>query len=152
MLTLLSVAFAAPPVAPTIEPVDRAALKAELYGPSEAKARMYNFWATWCGPCKEELPRLKAWALAHPELQLTFVDLDLPRLAENVVAPYIASQGLQDFRHLVLADDDQPAALRELLPGWSDAVPVTLVVGPDGGVLHRFDTNVSDAQLATVEP
>jgi thiol-disulfide isomerase/thioredoxin len=39
-----------------------------------------NFWAAWCGPCKEEIPRLQAWekklTAARVAFKVVFVSLD----------------------------------------------------------------------------
>lgn len=35
-----------------------------------------NFWATWCGPCKKEIPELVAFAEANPEVPIIGVSVD----------------------------------------------------------------------------
>lgn len=40
------------------------------------KPAVVNFWATWCEPCKEEMPLLDRAAAAHPEIAFLAVDMD----------------------------------------------------------------------------
>jgi thiol-disulfide isomerase/thioredoxin len=46
---------------------------------------LLNFWATWCGPCRHEIPEISAFATEHPEVIVIGVSVDegisLQRLA-----------------------------------------------------------------------
>jgi thiol-disulfide isomerase/thioredoxin len=41
-----------------------------------APAYVVNFWATWCGPCRKEIPEISAFAAAHPEIEVVGVSVD----------------------------------------------------------------------------
>jgi cytochrome c biogenesis protein CcmG, thiol:disulfide interchange protein DsbE len=45
------------------------------------KVLIVNFWATWCAPCREELPALEAFRLKYRErgLEVLAISLDEPR-------------------------------------------------------------------------
>lgn len=53
-----------------------------------------SFWATWCGPCKEEMPHLEAMYRAHKDEGLTVlsISIDDARSASRV-KPYIKKMG-----------------------------------------------------------
>ena len=40
------------------------------------KPLILHFWASWCPPCREEMPELSSWVKAHPEFTLVAVSLD----------------------------------------------------------------------------
>jgi thiol-disulfide isomerase/thioredoxin len=48
--------------------------------PARGRWTWLNFWAAWCGPCKEEMPRLETWqdklSKAGTAVRFVFVSLD----------------------------------------------------------------------------
>jgi thiol-disulfide isomerase/thioredoxin len=134
------------PPAPSVELVAPDALQARLEGP-EGKPRVYNFWATWCGPCVKELPDLVAWAGRHPEIDLVLVDVDLPKDRERKVLPFVERHGLAGVTVLQLDDPDPAGRLPKLVENWPDVIPVTLVVAADGSRIRQFNGDISAVQL-----
>jgi len=59
-----------------------------------------NFWATWCEPCKEEMPALQAEMDSHPDLVILGVDNVEPVIR---VRPFVEQYGL---RYPILLDQD----------------------------------------------
>ncbi|SEJ02216.1 TlpA disulfide reductase family protein [Pseudomonas sp. NFR16] len=97
-----------------------------------------NLWATWCPPCRREMPVLQAAQRLNPDVVFLFVNqAESPR----EVATFLASQGL----HLdnVLFDDSGELA-RSV---GSAALPTTLFYNPDASLSGSHLGELSDASL-----
>lgn len=59
------------------------------------KVILMNFWATWCGPCTQELPHLEALHRKYKDqgLQVISIAMDGPESIANV-APFVRRTGL----------------------------------------------------------
>ncbi len=90
---------------------------------------LVNFWATWCGPCREEIPsiqRVKARLAGRPFVVLA-VNLDEP---EARVRRFLSRASLD---LTVLLDPGAKAAKL-----WNARIlPSSFVVGPDGVIRYH---------------
>jgi thiol-disulfide isomerase/thioredoxin len=91
------------------------------------KAVLLNFWATWCGPCRVEIPMLKGLQQTYQDRNFTVLGVSLEQEGFAVVKPYM--QQVQ-FNYPVMIGGDEIAALY----GGLDAVPTTLLIDRSGRI------------------
>lgn len=106
---------------------------AEGTAPEPGPLRWVNVWATWCGPCVEEFPRIVEWkqrlAAAGTATEVTFLDVD----AADVDLDAFASSHPQVAGSLRIADPEQlPAWLGQLGLPTSSVLPIHLFVDEAG--------------------
>ncbi len=98
-----------------------------------------NLWASWCPPCRREMPALLQARAARPEVRFLWVNQGE---APEVVAAFARSQGLPPA-DVVL---DVPSVLGTLL--GHRALPTTLFYGADGRLAAVRSGELSAATLA----
>jgi thiol-disulfide isomerase/thioredoxin len=105
---------------------------------------LVNFWATWCIPCRQELPDIEkiGQKYANKKFRVLLVSLDLPKLLESQLIPFIRSNQIKQ-EVILLNDPNQNNWIDKVDPGWSGEIPFTLIYGRDFRVPHsgtfRFD-------------
>jgi cytochrome c biogenesis protein CcmG, thiol:disulfide interchange protein DsbE len=99
---------------------------AKLHG----KVVLVNYWATWCAPCRKDMPRLSAFYRRYhgQGLEMIGISIDFPRDFEK------ARKAAQAVAY--------PTALSKAISedgfGTPKGVPITWVIDADGKVRDRF--------------
>ncbi len=100
------------------------------------KIYIVEFWATWCGPCKESIPHLTKMQKANPDV--TFIGQDCSEQDQSVVPAFVKEMGdKMDYR--VALDDMTDAEHGKMDSTWmvaagQDGIPTAFVVGKDGKI------------------
>ncbi len=103
------------------------------------------FWATWCGPCKAELPHLDRIYRTNKEKGFTVlaISMDEPSTATQV-APYVHENG---FVFEVLLDPNGKASN---LYNTHKTAPYTVLIGRNGTIVSEtsgFEPSSLEAQI-----
>ncbi|AZA10180.1 TlpA family protein disulfide reductase [Corynebacterium pseudopelargi] len=96
--------------------------------PSQAKYTVVNVWAWWCGPCREELPAVEAFAKEHPEYAVVGVHAD-PNAANGAALLNDLNLDLPSYQ-----DGEGQFAATYSLP---NVVPITLVLDQNGQLIGQ---------------
>jgi thiol-disulfide isomerase/thioredoxin len=120
----LTLAALAPPALPDLTLTDlRTGQPVPLRTAAGGRPVVVNLWATWCGPCRREMPVLAAAQARHPEVLFVFANQGE---SAATVQRYLDAEGLQ-LRHVLL---DPRSALGPAL--GSRGLPTTVVFDRDG--------------------
>ncbi len=101
---------------------------------SEWKGRILlcNFWATWCAPCREEIPLLMAARAKYASSGIEIVGIAIDN--EDKVREYAASLSIS--YPLLIAEADGINMMRNL-GNVSGGLPYTVIADRHGNVINR---------------
>ena len=89
-----------------------------------------NFWATWCGPCIEEIPELIEVSKLTDPVTPVVIGIDFEEIDTESLLEFINALKMD---YLVLRVGESPLVPFEPLKG----MPTTFIVSPEGKIVFR---------------
>jgi thiol-disulfide isomerase/thioredoxin len=101
-----------------------------------------NFWATWCGPCQEEMPRLEQIAASYAGKPVRFVFVSIDDAKDRAKIPATLERAHFSLESWVGGDTDMLDGF-----GLGDIVPGTVVLDEKGEEIARVMGEAKEADV-----
>jgi thiol-disulfide isomerase/thioredoxin len=112
------------------------------------KLVLVNLWATWCAPCRHEMPSLEQLQTRLGD-KITILAISEDSRGEKVVAPFVAELGLTAVKTYL----DPGSAVSQAFK--VDGLPTSFLIDRNGRVLGRVEGEAdwdSPRMLAIIDP
>ncbi|MSU51600.1 MAG: TlpA family protein disulfide reductase [Opitutus sp.] len=96
----------------------------------KGKVVVLDFWATWCGPCRMEIPGYVELTRKYGKDGLVIIGVSVDQGGPEVVKPFSAKMGVN--YPIVMANEQVKAAF-----GGIEAIPTTFIIDRAGVVRHK---------------
>ncbi len=105
----------------------------------KGKVVLLNFWATWCGPCKIEIPWFVDFEQKYKDKGFAVLGVAMDEEGWEIVKPYL-TQSKINYR--VILGNDTVAGLY----GGVDSLPTTFILDKDGKIASTHVGLVSKSE------
>ena len=119
----------APKPAPAweLKDVEGKAIKSTSY---LGKVVLLDFWATWCPPCREEIPSFIALQKKYEKQGLVVIGVSMDQEGPSIVKPFIKKNGIN--YPVVMGNDKLADAY-----GGIEGIPTTFVIDRQGRIVAK---------------
>ena len=111
---------------------------------SRPNPTVINFWATWCGPCVQEMPWFNKIVNQNKNVDLIFVSVDDNRAYPEKIQSFINSKNISGT--LIWLNEETPD-ISAIVPRWSGMIPTTIFLNNKTGYRKFKEQQVSPAEL-----
>lgn len=111
---------------------------------TDSPLTIFNFWATWCGPCIKEIPYFQSIDRADQDVKVYLVSVDFQSELERV-KKFVDKKSLTS--DVLFLDEKNPDTyMSKVSTKWTGAIPATLFV-TDLGKTYFYEKAFTKEQL-----
>ena len=137
---------------PPLRPLDEKAY-AQVRASNKGSVLLVDFWATWCAPCREEMPLLVQLErkLRSRGLRLVTVSCDEPE-EQSKAAQFLAQHGVPQPAYLKRVVEDEKF-IDYVYGKWSGALPAMFLYDRNGRLARSFigETDMAELERAILK-
>ena len=121
-----------------VKGIDLGELRSLMENPGR-KYRLINVWATWCGPCIIEFPKIVEMQrmYGNRNFEVVTISMDSPSRQEEVLEFLEAREAA--LNNYLYRSENKYDMIEAVDPEWSGNLPYTLLLAPGGRIVYRHD-------------
>ena len=109
------------------------------------KPQLINFWATWCAPCRREIPLLK-----DAQEKYTGIDLQVIGIAVDFQDDVVAYAEEAQFNYPILVGQEDAMAVAETSGIDFIGLPFTMIVSPTGELIKNHVGEIHEEHIVEI--
>jgi thiol-disulfide isomerase/thioredoxin len=98
----------------------------------KGKVVILDFWATWCPPCREEIPNFVALQNQYKGQGLVIVGISLDQGGPGIVSSFVQAQKIN--YPIVMGDENVSTQYGDI-----QAIPTTFIIDPQGNIVGKHE-------------
>ncbi len=103
---------------------------------------LINFWATWCAPCRKELPEIEAIGekFNDRKFKIILVSLDMSETLNKTLYPFLKNNDIKS-EVVVLDDVHSNVWINKVDSSWQGSIPATLIFSKEKRIFIEKPVN-----------